>query len=131
MCVAHIVTVPTDGEAEGLAFPNAGVADELDYTFDFGFWLGPLDRVANAFVVPSPDMPLCTVTVDHGQVIARLGPAPAAGTYSIGSCVVTPQGRVKSVARLSAPTCRCRRKARPLPRRCCRRCSCAIAGQVR
>jgi hypothetical protein len=99
MFVARIVKIPADdGQAEGLAFPNAGAADELDYTFDFGSWLGPLDRVANASVVPSPDMPLGTVTVDRGQVIARLGPAPVMGTYFIGCCVVTPQGRVKSVA---------------------------------
>jgi hypothetical protein len=99
MFVARVVKIPADDDhAEGLGFPNAGTGDELDYTFDFGSWLGPLDRVANASVVPSPDMPVGTVTVDHGQVIARLGPATATGTYFIGCCVVTPQGRVKSVA---------------------------------
>jgi hypothetical protein len=98
MLAARTVQIPSDGDAEGLTFPIASAADALDYTFDFASWLGPLDRVADASVVPSPDMLTGSVTVGHGQVIARLGPAPAPGTYFIGCCVVTPQGRVKSVS---------------------------------
>src|SRR5690349_17199028 len=82
-CSSRVVKIPADGDAEGLAFPIARAADELDYTFDFAWWLGPLDRVANASVVPSPDMPTGGVTVDHGQVVVRLGPAPATGTYFV------------------------------------------------
>ena len=97
MFVARIVIVPNDA-AEGLSFPNAGMADELDYTFDFGPWLGPLDRVAGATVAPDVAMTLGTVSTDAGRVTARIGPASAAGTYVIGCAVITSQGRVKSVS---------------------------------
>ena len=98
MFVARIVTVPAAGAAEDLSFPNAGMADELDYTFDFGPWLGPLDRVANAAVVPDAAMTLGTIRADAGRVIARIGPASAAGTYVIGCAVITSQNRIKSVS---------------------------------
>ena len=98
MFVARIVTVPAAGTAEDLSFPNASMADELDYTFDFGPWLGPLDRVANAVVVPDAAMTLGTFRTDAGRVIARIGPASAAGTYFIGCAVITSQNRVKSVS---------------------------------
>ncbi|MEJ0020743.1 MAG: hypothetical protein WDN25_30175 [Acetobacteraceae bacterium] len=97
MFIARIVIVPNDA-AEGLSFPNAGTADELDYTFDFGPWLGSLDRVVNATVEPDASISLGAVVVGRTQVIARIGPAIAAGTYVIGCAVITSQGRVKSVS---------------------------------
>ena len=98
MFVARIVTVPAAGAAEGLSFPNAGMADELDYTFDFGPWLGSLDRVVNATVAPDAAMTLGTIGADAGRVTARIGPSSAAGTYFIGCAVITSQNRIKSVS---------------------------------
>ena len=98
MFVARIVTVPAAGAAENLSFPNAGMADELDYTFDFGPWLGAFDRVVNATVAPDVAISLGTVVVGRTLVIARLGPANVAGTYAVGCTVITSQNRIKSVS---------------------------------
>lgn len=98
MFIPRVVTIAVDGAAEDLAFPNADAADELDYAFDFGPWLGPLDRVANAVVVPDAALTLGGVSTKASQVIARIGPTTTAGTYVIGCTVLTPQGRSKAVS---------------------------------
>jgi hypothetical protein len=100
MFVARVVVIGADdGAAEGLTFPLASISDELDYIFDFGPWLGSLDRVASCSVTPSdPSIALGSVSVDATRVIARLGPAAAAGTWSIGCSIITAQQRVKSVS---------------------------------
>lgn len=73
MFIPRVVTIAAGGAAEDLAFPNAEAADELDYAFDFGPWLGPLDRIANAVVVPDAALTLGSVTTEASRVIARVG----------------------------------------------------------
>ena len=68
------------------------------YGFDFAAWLAPLDRIANATVLPDAALALGTVAFTVRLVAVRLGPAAAPGAYVIGCAVVTPQGREKSVS---------------------------------
>lgn len=99
MFVSLIVVIPADdGAAEGLTFPLAGIADEADYTFDFGPWLGGLDRVADCSVLSDTSLTLGTITFDASHVTARLGPATQAGTHSVGCSIITSQNRIKTVS---------------------------------
>lgn len=80
-----------------------------------------LNRVASAVVAPDAVLTFGNVSTEASQVIARIGPATAAGTYAIGCTVLPPQGRVNRDVRGS---CRCspmramRRAA--ICQRCCR-----------
>ncbi|MEJ0019705.1 MAG: hypothetical protein WDN25_24765 [Acetobacteraceae bacterium] len=97
MFVSRVVIVPADGTDAELRFPLAGADDQLEYAFDFAAWLAPLDRIANATVLPDVALALAAVAFTARRVTARLGPATAPGAYVIRCAVVTPQGREKSV----------------------------------
>ena len=57
-----MVGVPADGADADLRFPLAGADDQLDYAFDFAAWLAPLDRIANATVLPDAALALGAMT---------------------------------------------------------------------
>jgi hypothetical protein len=98
MFVARVVVVPADGADADPRFPLAGADDQLEYAFDFAAWLAPLDRIANATVLPDVELALGAVAFTARLVTARLGPAAAPGAHVIGCSVITSQGRVKSVS---------------------------------
>jgi hypothetical protein len=97
MFVSRVVVVPADGADADLRFPLAGADDQLEYAFDFTPWLAPLDRIANATMLPDATLAFGAVTFTAHRVTARLGPAATPGAYVIGCSVVTPQGREKCV----------------------------------
>jgi hypothetical protein len=98
MSGARVVSVPADGADANLHFPLAGAADQLDYAFDFTAWLSPLDRIANATLLPDTMLALGAVTFTTRQVTGRLGPAFAPGACVVACAVIKSQGREKTVS---------------------------------